>query len=152
MCINNCNLTLYVLTKSFQGKLRFGVIGMNVSKYIFEKKKNPSHRSLLCRSDLETVAVVLSFDLPWLLSVLFPLFKTETLSKGLFQLYAQFIIVSQYSGVTCYKACCYPSFIGYIFLFCRLQDNISRTYFWVCIACFRCVIELFKPSLKVLHV
>lgn len=92
-------------------------------------KKNPSHRSLLCRSDLETVAVVLSFDLPWLLSVLFPLFKTETLSKGLFQLYAQLIILSQYSGVTCYKACCYPSFIGYIFLFCRLQDNISRTYF-----------------------
>lgn len=39
MCINNCNLTLYVLTKSFQGKLRFGVIRMNVSKYIFEKKK-----------------------------------------------------------------------------------------------------------------
>lgn len=35
MFINNCNLTLCVLTKSFQGKLKCGVIGMNVSKYIF---------------------------------------------------------------------------------------------------------------------
>lgn len=89
-------------------------------------KKNPSQRSLLCRSDLVIVAVVLSFDLPWLLSVLFPLFKTET-----FQGVPSTVCTVDHSKSVQFilQSLLVPPFIGCIFLSCRLQDNISRTYF-----------------------